>query len=349
MSGGGSGYSKMDDHGRPVKPVPRRVESSDKAAKISKTLDDVTSQMKTNIGKATKRGADLKDLEDQTAILEASGNSFLKTSGDVKKMFQWKAFLWQLAFASIILVILALVTLYILNATGVLNHDDDGSTVIVAAPTAAPAALEENSADSSSSSSSSSASDTTLFTLNPGFKAFQQQPENSVLSGVGEACSVGISTITKNCAQGLSCVTAKEGATEGTCQKPSDDKNEGSGGCKKGTVKCTRALRDSGRNCIIGRCVISGAVSETVPSQPEKAPAATTSTTTTQGTKPAASAPLTGSSLVYKTNGETAGQVESEIREALVTLHQHGADCAVGILHKDCTLELLMQGWGVAT
>ena len=237
-------------------------------------------------------------------------------------MFQWKAFLWQMAFAAIVLVILALVTLYILSATGVLNDDDGPSTIIVAAPTTAPIIADTNNA---------------LFSLDKNIKAFKQ-PE---LLGLGAACST-VATGTA-CASGLRCVEA-EVATVGTCQVFVPDVVTTTGGCEPGEVRCTRVLRESGRKCIIGRCILQEGA-------PSGTPRATRPAETDAASpKPTASAPLTGGSMVYETTkGETSEQAQTEIREALVTLHRHAADCAVGILHKDCTLDLLMQGWGVAT
>jgi len=107
---------------------------------------------------------------------------------------------------------------------------------------------------------------------------------------------------------------------------------EAEGACPKGEVACTAAVVAEGTDCIIGRCIIR---------------AITGSDQTVKPTEPKPSSPLTAGGRVYKTNGEDPTKVEAEILEALVTLHRHGADCAVGILHNDCNLDLMMQTWGV--
>jgi len=332
-------YSKMDEHGRPVKPVSKEEQ---KTARISKKIDGVKNTMHSNIAKATARGAQLKDLEDQTEQLEASGSSFLKTSGDVKKMFQWKAFLWQLAFAGIILVILSAVTLYILSATGVLNNQGRSAPAAVAV---VPLVVTSPPTDAPVSTPPVDPT-TALFTLESGVKAFQE-PDNGI--GAGDGCIVGgISTVVKACAAGLTCTVAA-GATKGFCrptttpvppEKSASESQPAEGACPKGEVACTAALVAEGNACIIGRCIIQGvAASE---------PSAVVSQSKGPGPEFQASSPLTGAGRVFQPNGEDPTKTESEIVEALVTLHRHGADCAVGILHKDCTLELLMQAFGVS-
>jgi len=312
--------------------------------------------MHTNIAKATARGAQLKDLDDQTTVLEEKGSSFMKTSTDVKKMFQWKAFLWQLAFAGVILVILSAVTLYILSATGVLNNSGRSTPaaapvvplVVSFPPTEAPLLTPPPPVDPTSTA--------LLFTL----------PKNGVrLFGAGESCSVGISTAGKACAEGLTCM-AQAGATEGTCrlkETPFPPEKlappaESTSGCPDGEVACTADLVAKGNGCIIGRCIIQGVVAEPssgsgpgpVMSTPLNGAAPEESAMSLQKgsvSEPQASAPLTGGARVFQPKGEDPTKTQEEIVEALVTLHRHGADCSVGILHKDCTLDLLMQSWGV--
>jgi len=314
-------------------------------------------------------------------------------------MFQWKAFLWQLAFAGVILVILSAVTLYILSATGVLNNSGRSTPaaapvvplVVSFPPTEAPLLTPPPPVDPTSTA--------LLFTL----------PKNGVrLFGAGESCSVGISTAGKACAEGLTCM-AQAGATEGTCrlnETPFPPEKlappaESTSGCPDGEVACTADLVAKGNGCIIGRCILQGVVAE-----PSSAPPAETTSGCPDGevactadlvakgngciigrciiqgvvaepssgsgpgpvmstplngaapeesamslqkgsvSEPQASAPLTGGARVFQPKGEDPTKTQEEIVEALVTLHRHGADCSVGILHKDCTLDLLMQSWG---
>jgi len=324
-------YNKMDDHGRPVK----LSKDEQKTQRISKKIDGVKTTMHSNIAAATARGAQLSELEAQTEQLEASGNSFMKTSTDVKKMFQWKAFLWQLAFAGVILIILSAVTLYILDATGVLNNSGRSSSPAPAVvPLVATSPPIEIAPDPTNAA---------LFMVKPG--TLRLKPKNGIrLFTIGEKCSLGgASTVAERCAEGLACV-AEDGSTEGVCRAAAkttpvpaekstpEAKPEESGACPKGEVACTAALVDAGTECIIGRCIIQAI---TGPEQIVKA------------SEPKPTAPLTGSARVYQTNGEDPTKTEAEILEALVTLHRHGADCSVGILHNDCTLDLMMKSWGV--
>jgi len=116
--------------------------------------------------------------------------------------------------------------------------------------------------------------------------------------------------------------------------------------CPKGEVACTAALAQE-LDCIIGRCIIHATATPASPdssAQLEQVPAAKSSAKP----EPQATSPLTAGARVFQTNGEDPSKTEAEIVEALVTLHRHGADCAVGILHKDCTLEVLMQSFGIS-
>jgi len=325
--------------------------------------------MKKNIAQATDNGRKMKDLENQTEHLEESGKGFYKTSGDVKKMFQWKAFLWQLAFAGIILLILSGVTLYILSATGVLNNRGRSSPSAPVVPLVASSPpTEAPLADPTS----------TLFSVEPGIKAFQQ-PKNIAKTwfAAGEECPLGDAS-GRQCGEGLVCMAQAGGAVgvcrpaensfptdrlvqpaqesssakqvgvksssaqtglvkEGSSASESKSTEENSSGCGPGEVACSAALAASGTPCIIGRCIIRAT------------PASDNSASKQQpkSKEPVPSSPLTGTGRVYQSNGEDPSKTEAEIVEALVTLHQHAADCSAGILHKDCTLELMMQSWGV--
>jgi uncharacterized protein YjbJ (UPF0337 family) len=328
----------MNDHGRPVKPPASQPQSQ--TTRISGKLDQVKGAMQDNIGKALERGTNLNELQDKTEQLEASGKDFYKTSGEVKRMFQWKAFLWQLAFAGVILLILSAVTLYILSATGVLNGRGRSSPAVVASvPLVATQPADVAPAPAAESPIAA------LFSLNPGMKAFKQPADLPVGVAAGEKCTLGgISTITAKCGEGLTCVTP-EGSTEGICraletpfppEKLVTETAAQESGCPPGEVPCTEE-RTRVTPCIIGRCIASPTSEKTVPLLPPRS------------TEPKPSAPLTGAAKVYKANGEDPTKTEAEIREALVTLHRHGVECSMGIVHKDCTLDLMMQSWGVWT
>jgi len=317
-------YSKMDDHGRPVRALSKEEQ---KTQRISKKIDGVKTTMHSNIAAATARGAQLKDLEDSTEELEERGSSFLKTSSDVKKMFQWKAFLWQLAFAGIILLVLSAVTLWILSETGVLNNQGRSSppapaaVPLVASPPPLEAAVDPTT--------------TALFTVKPGTMLLKSKLK---LIAAGEKCTLGgiSAVVAEGCAEGLTCVADPE-SKEGVCRPPeklaTESKPENTEACPKGEVACTAELVAGGNECIIGRCIIQATTGSDA--------------TVVKSDEPKPSPPLTAGARVYISNGEDPTKTEAEILEALVTLHRHGADCSVGILHTDCTLDLMMKSWGV--
>lgn len=354
-----SSYSKLDEHGRPVRAVPVSREEQ-KTKRISAKIDGVKGVMHNNIAKATARGAQLRDLEDQTEQLEASGNAFLKSSGDVKNVYRWKAFVWQLAFAAVVLLILSALTLYILSATGVLNNQGRGSSTPNTVVSYVPPSDESSSSSSSlkEKESSTDISNNALFSVKSHLNAFQQPKDlPKSLFAVGEKCSLSEST--SNCKYGLVCVATSD-STEGVCRpketlgdsqstkesavsETKPEKKESESACPKGEVACTQELNEEGVQCIIGRCII-----QAVPNseKSDNTPSTLKKSDDSANNEPKPSSPLLGGSRVFQPKGENPSQTEKEIVDALVTLHRHGADCSVGILHKDCTLDLMMKSWG---
>uniref|UniRef100_A0A4W3HMR9 Si:ch73-234b20.5 n=1 Tax=Callorhinchus milii TaxID=7868 RepID=A0A4W3HMR9_CALMI len=89
----------------------------DKLSDLQDQVDDVSGIMRQNIDKVLERGEKLDDLIVKTDDLQATADSFQKTSTKIARKMWWK----NTKMMVIILVITAIViTLIILFATGVI-------------------------------------------------------------------------------------------------------------------------------------------------------------------------------------------------------------------------------------
>ncbi|XP_041915067.1 vesicle-associated membrane protein 8 isoform X2 [Alosa sapidissima] len=91
--------------------------SPSKVSQVQDQVNDVKVILKDNINKVLERGERLDDLIDKTDDLQATADSFQKTSTRVARKYWWKNIKMMIIIGVIVVIIIVLI---ILLATGVI-------------------------------------------------------------------------------------------------------------------------------------------------------------------------------------------------------------------------------------
>ncbi|KAI5614265.1 vesicle-associated membrane protein 8-like, partial [Silurus asotus] len=92
-------------------------QSSSKVSQVQEQVNDVKVILKDNINKVLERGERLDDLIDKTGDLQATADSFQRTSARVSRKYWWKNTKMMIIIGVVVFIIVLII---ILLATGVI-------------------------------------------------------------------------------------------------------------------------------------------------------------------------------------------------------------------------------------